>query len=146
MTLSVAPLTTVVMNSVGDRQAGLASGVNNTAARLAGVFAIAVLTAVAVASFSGNVEERLRAEGVPEALAGRLVEQAAALAELAAPEGTPPRIAAGVDAAVDVAYVRTFRWLVVICGMLAVGSGLIAWRFLPRDPPDRKSTRLTSSH
>ncbi|HEX7030388.1 MAG TPA: MFS transporter, partial [Gammaproteobacteria bacterium] len=35
MTLSVAPLTTVVMSSVGDGQAGLASGVNNTAARLA---------------------------------------------------------------------------------------------------------------
>src|SRR3546814_15589521 len=99
MTLSVAPLTTVVMNSVGDRQAGLASGVNNTAARLAGVFAIAVLTAVAVASFSGNVEERLRAEGVPEAPAGRLGEQAPPLAELAAPVGPPPRTAPGPNAA-----------------------------------------------
>lgn len=135
MTLSVAPLTTVVMNSVSDRQAGLASGVNNTAARLAGVFAIAVLTAVAVASFSGNVEERLRAEGIPDALTGQLVDRAAALAELSAPEGSSPQITARVDAAVDQAYVRTFRWLVLLCGMLAVGSGLIAWRCLPADRP-----------
>src|SRR3546814_2702046 len=47
--------------------------------------------------------------------------------------GRQPRAAGDPVGLLDhvqrVAYVWTFRWLVVICGMLAVGSGLIAWRF-----------------
>jgi EmrB/QacA subfamily drug resistance transporter len=47
MALTVAPLTAAVLGSVDDSQAGIASGVNNAVARLAGLLAVAVLPALA---------------------------------------------------------------------------------------------------
>ena len=43
MALVVAPLTTAVMNAAPDALAGAASGVNNAASRLAGLFAVALI-------------------------------------------------------------------------------------------------------
>lgn len=127
MTISVAPLTTVVMSSVSEAQAGTASGVNNTAARFAGVLAVAVLTAVAVAHFTPTLGEHLRQQSVPSALITQLSDHAPRLAELKAPAGVSGPVAASVGHAVAETYVGTFRLLVIICGILAALSGLIAW-------------------
>lgn len=136
MTLAVAPLTTVVMSSVGADESGVASGVNNTAARVAGVIAIAALTAVAVARFGDALESELEAQGVPASLVGALGERASQLAELQAPRGTSAPVAAAVSDAVASAYVSTFRVLAIICGALAALSGLVAWFSVPGVRPE----------
>ena len=51
MAVTVAPLTTVVMNSVSQDRVGAASGINNAVARVAGVLAIAVFGIVMVNDF-----------------------------------------------------------------------------------------------
>jgi EmrB/QacA subfamily drug resistance transporter len=127
MTLSVAPLTTVVMGSAGRRQAGTASGVNNTAARLGGVLAVAALTAVAVWQFESGLARRLHDAGVAPAVAERLIAEAGRLAELQPPAGMARPAADAIVSVVARAYVETFRVLVLICAALAAASGLIAW-------------------
>ncbi|MEO1016270.1 MAG: MFS transporter [Pseudomonadota bacterium] len=56
MSLVVTPLTTVVMNAADDAHSGAASGVNNAASRLAGLFAVAILGSIASVVFLGQAE------------------------------------------------------------------------------------------
>src|SRR6185503_16677224 len=59
MAISVAPLTTTVMNSVPEERAGTASGINNAVSRLAGVLSIAALGVAMLASFNQHLSSRL---------------------------------------------------------------------------------------
>jgi hypothetical protein len=115
--------------------------VNNTAARLAGVLAVAALTAVAIGHFSAALEGELRTRGVPAPLVERLSSDASRLAELGPPEGTDPDVAAAVRASVASAYVDTFRILVLASGALAALGGLIAWVSLGNDVVARRRPR-----
>ena len=59
MAVTVAPLTTVVMNSVDQDRVGTASGINNAVARVASVLAIAILGIVMVKAFSIRLDYTL---------------------------------------------------------------------------------------
>jgi hypothetical protein len=59
LSMTVAPLTTTVLDSVEERHAGIASGVNNAVARVAGLLAIAALGAVISAQFASSLDERV---------------------------------------------------------------------------------------
>lgn len=54
MALVVSPLSVAVMAAAGDRETGIASAINNTAARLAGLLAVAILGGVATAAFDAS--------------------------------------------------------------------------------------------
>ncbi|WEK04676.1 MAG: MFS transporter [Candidatus Devosia phytovorans] len=57
MGLVVSPLSTAVMTSVDDSETGIASGVNNAVARVAGLFAVAFLGAVVAQVFEQGLGE-----------------------------------------------------------------------------------------
>jgi hypothetical protein len=65
LSMTVAPLTSTVLGAVDRHRAGVASGVNNALARVAGLLAVAVIGAVASASFTSRLDERLPQRALP---------------------------------------------------------------------------------
>jgi EmrB/QacA subfamily drug resistance transporter len=59
MGITVVPLTTIVMNCVSQENAGIASGVNNSVSRFAGVLALAVVGAIGLLQFQNALPTAL---------------------------------------------------------------------------------------
>jgi hypothetical protein len=131
MAISVAPLTTVVMNSIGQERAGVASGINNAVARVAGVLAIAVFGVVLVSAFAHSLQQSINALGLTPSVVQSLESKMSSLGNLEAPPGTDPQTAAAIRIAVAKAFVFGFRTVMVLCAGLALGSSAIAWRRIP---------------
>ena len=138
ITLCVAPLTTIVMNSVNAHETGVASGINNTAARLAGLLAIAILTTIAVPVFRDALERDLTQQHLPAQTTAALAMRASQLAELAPPPRISAQEGATIHRAVADGYVHTFRILVAICAALAALSSVIAMTSLPAKIKNRQ--------
>jgi EmrB/QacA subfamily drug resistance transporter len=126
MAVCVAPLTTTVMDAVDQRQAGVASGVNNAVSRMAGLLAVAVFGLVMYGVFSRTLDRRLARLRLPSTEI-RTVD--AQKPRLAAMESSDPRVMAEVGESFLFGY-RSILWLAVV---LALGSAVTARLWL--DPP-----------
>ncbi len=111
MTITVPPLTSTVMASVGEARAGIASGVNNAVARVAGLFAVAALGAVLFASFSHHLA------GLPPARANEALN-----AVLAGQAG----VTEGAIAAFD----RALRTVMLVTALCAALGGVAGWLWI----------------
>lgn len=127
MAVTVAPLTTTVMNSVGPELAGVASGVNNAVSRAAAVLAIAVLGIVMTLAFDSVLSSRLAAMDLPPAVLDAVEKQRQSLAAMTVPAGTDAQTAGAIRRAVGEAFVAGFRWVMAACSALALLSALSAW-------------------
>ena len=75
MTVSVAPLTTLVMSSATQNRAGAASGINNAVSQTAALLAIAVSAPIFFACFRIALPNQMKAAGVSPPVVQQLQEQ-----------------------------------------------------------------------
>src|SRR5436190_14510474 len=134
MAITVAPLTTTVMNSIAQNRAGIASGVNNAVARTASLIAIAVLGVVMLHVFKTRVDHRLSTANLPASVGQSLQTQSIKLAAIDIPENLSPRTRQLIHRAIDESFVSGFRWVMVIGATLAAVSALTALFWIGATP------------
>src|SRR5262249_28373780 len=117
MAMTVPPLTSTVMAAAGKVHAGIASGVNNAVARIAGLLAVAALGAVLFADFSSHLSETAAAHA-NEALGAVM-------------SGQP-----GADVEAISAFEHARRTVMLVTAGCAALAGLFGWLVIaPDDAP-----------
>jgi EmrB/QacA subfamily drug resistance transporter len=129
MSLTIAPLTTTVMNALEPGLAGTASGVNNAVSRVAGLIAIAVFGVVLTHGFDTALQASLAGMHLPHPSLDAIMAQRAKLAGIEVPEG-----AEAARQAVRAAFVSGFRDVMIVSTVLAVLSAVAAGLMI-RDAP-----------
>jgi EmrB/QacA subfamily drug resistance transporter len=125
LSATVAPLTATVLADADENNAGIASGVNNAIARVAGLLAVAALGAVVAGQFSAAIDQRLSGRQLSPA-AQRIVHEAKdrTLAR-ADPDALPAAEARVVTQAAEDAAVTAFHRGVGIAATLVALGGLL---------------------
>jgi EmrB/QacA subfamily drug resistance transporter len=126
MALSVAPLTTTVMNAVPENRVGIASGVNNATARAAGLLAIAVFGIVMLHLFNRSLDERLSVIDLPATVRHSLGEERIKLAGATLAKEIAPPLRETLRQAINESFVKGFRSVMLIGATLAFASGIIS--------------------
>ncbi|MBD2774190.1 MFS transporter [Iningainema tapete] len=126
MAISVAPLTTTVMNTVKQRQAGIASGINNAVARTAGLLGIAVLNIFVFNTFNRSLDQRLTRLNIPTEVQKLLDNQRIKLAGAEVPSSVSAEVSTQLKQAIALAFVDSFRLVMFIAFGLALASAMIA--------------------
>jgi EmrB/QacA subfamily drug resistance transporter len=126
MAITVAPLTTTVMNAIAQDRAGIASGVNNAVARTASLVAIAVFGVVMLQVFKINLDRRLVRANVPASVVRLVQSQSTRLAAIDIPQNLNAETRQAIRRAIDESFVSGFRWVMVIGAALAAGSAVTA--------------------
>lgn len=132
MAISVAPLTTTVMEAVETRYAGTASGINNAVSRVASLLAIAILGIVMLTVFSSSLAARLAPLDLPSSARQSLAAQSINLAATAVPPGLSNAMNQAVEQAIAIAFVDGFRVVMGIAVALAIASAAMAALMIER--------------
>jgi EmrB/QacA subfamily drug resistance transporter len=131
MSMTVAPLTATVLGAAGVEHAGVASGVNNAVARVAGLIAIAAAGAAIAGAASQKLDSELPAQLSPAALAA--VARAEERTLTGSAPGVPAAERAAVEEALEAAAVTGFHVGIGLAGALALLGGAISLAGI-RDP------------
>jgi MFS family permease len=136
MALAITPMTTVALGSVEGEHSGMASGVNNAVARVAGLLAVAVLGGFIYGAFSSSLDTRMEDMDMPGEVRIAMEAAKADLGAAEAPASVNDGMEAQIEHAIDESFVAGFRAVMLASAGLALASALIAALLVgdPRTP------------
>ena len=131
MVISVAPLTTTVINAVPAHQTGVAAGINNAVASVANLLAVAILGALALGLYNhaldGNLETKFMSGEVKEAIAAARGQFVSAPA-LSMVHGDDRQVA---ETVIKQSLAHSIRVIMLVSAVLAL-AGAASSTLLPR--------------
>jgi hypothetical protein len=124
LSMTVAPLTAAVLAGAESSQAGIASGVNNAIARVAGLLGTAAVGAAIAASFGSALDERL--SGVALSPAARAAVSEAKRLALGRPDvrGLTSAQAHTLTRAAEQASLHSFHLGMMVAAVLVAAGGV----------------------
>jgi EmrB/QacA subfamily drug resistance transporter len=125
LSMTVAPLTAAVLAGAEPSQAGIASGVNNAIARVAGLLGTAAVGAAVAGSFGSALDKHLT--GIPLGPAARAAVDQAKRLPLGRPDvhGLIGTQASALTHAAEQASLHSFHLGMAIAGLLVAAGGVV---------------------
>lgn len=123
--LLIAPLTAVAMGSLPSELSGIASGVNNAAARLAGMLSIAIFGSLLAWAFRQELSSRLSISDLGGELQRRLLAESDSLGAMQLPTELTASARESVQQMIEHSLIDSFQTLMIICVGISILSLLI---------------------
>jgi len=143
MAITVAPLTATVMSAVGDERAGMASAINNAVSRIAGMLAVALFGAVAVAVFSATLDSGVAELHLSSDIRNALNQEVPRLAEAQVPAQVEGEVRRRLEQVLADSFVLSFRVVMLVAAGLALLSALVALRMIKEPDLSVSGRRVT---
>jgi hypothetical protein len=127
MSITISPLTTTVMNAVDVGHTGIASGINNTVSRVAGLLAIALFSIVLLSMFNSSLDRRLTTIPLQPEAHQQLDAQRVRLAAMDVPQGVDAETGRALRTAIDESFIDGYRVVMLIaCGLALLSAASAA--------------------
>jgi len=147
--LMLSPLTAAALSATPPIRAGLGSSVSNTSRQVGFSLGIAVLGAVVLQQFSGNIASQLAQRGVPGPLGAAIASKIATAGAQASRVSLPGRLPlppAALHQAINQAFVDALHGSFLIAGVgLLVAALLVAFLLGQKQPTPRTSVAPADS-
>jgi EmrB/QacA subfamily drug resistance transporter len=135
LSMTVAPLTAAVLAG-SEKEAGIASGVNNAIARVAGLLGIAAVGAAIASSFASSLSSRLSGVALGAAARAALAEAKRLPLGLPSVHGMPSEQARAIRTAAEGASQHSFHLGMMIAAALVALGGIVGGIWI-RNPVKR---------
>lgn len=135
MAITVSPLTTAVMGSIDLEQSGVASGINNTVGRIAGLLSIAILGVFALSTFNNNLDKELSSMNLDKGTVAAIDSQRIKLAAIDIPESLDNKTKIELRNSIDDAFLGSFRLMMKISAVLVLIGAAASWITIEKMKP-----------